>query len=69
MAADTEEISMWDRRYFAGFVNRHEGALTSELIEYYWRRAIEANRTRIENEKAVAQLKKKLGLEPKESLA
>jgi hypothetical protein len=69
LASDTEDISVWDRRYFAGFVNHHEGELTRELLECYWRRAIEANRTRIENEKAVARLKKKLSLESKSPLA
>jgi len=69
LAPNAEEVSAWDRRYFAGFVNHHEGELTRELIEHYWKRAIEANRTRIENEKAVARLKKKLILESKESRA
>jgi hypothetical protein len=60
--APGDEISISERRHFAVLVNRHEGELTRELIEFYWKRALEIYHAQIAHEKAVAQLKRKLGL-------
>jgi hypothetical protein len=53
-----EEISVWHRRFFARLVNKHEGKLTKELVEAYWKQAAEMNRQRIEGEKEIAKLQK-----------
>lgn len=49
---------IWHRRYFAELINKHEGKLTHEFINLYWKQAAERNRQRIEEEKEVAKLKK-----------
>lgn len=56
-----EEITTWHRRYFAQLVNKHEGKLTKEFIDFYWKQAAELNRQRIESEKELARLKKSKG--------
>jgi hypothetical protein len=56
-----EEITVWHRRFFARLVNKHEGKLTKELVEAYWKQAAEMNRQRIEGEKEIAKLQKTKG--------
>jgi hypothetical protein len=56
-----EEVTTWHRRFFAELVNKHDGKLTQEFIELYWKKAVEMNRQRIEMEKDVARLKKGKG--------
>ena len=53
-----EEVTAWHRRFFARLVNKHEGKLTKEFLELYWKQATELNRQRVESEKDVARLKK-----------
>src|ERR1700761_1490361 len=53
-----EEITLWHRRFFARLVNKHEGKLTKEIVEFYWKQAAELNRQRIESEKELARLQK-----------
>jgi hypothetical protein len=56
-----EEVTAWHRRYFAQLANKHEGKLTQEYIDFYWKQAAELNRQRIESEKELARLKKVKG--------
>lgn len=56
-----EEVTAWHRRYFAQQINKHEGTLTKEYIDFYWKQAAELNRQRIESEKEFARLKKAKG--------
>jgi hypothetical protein len=58
---NVEEVTTWHRRFFAELVNKHDGKLTQEFIELYWKKAVEMNRQRIEMEKDVARLKKGKG--------
>jgi hypothetical protein len=58
---DVEEVTMWHRRFFAELVNKHEGKLTQEYLNLYWKQAAERNRRRIEEEKELARLKKAKG--------
>ena len=60
-APNHEEVTTWHRRFFARLANKHEGKLTKEFVELYWKQAAELNRQRIENEKEVAKLKKSKG--------
>ena len=56
-----EEITVWHRRFFTRLVNKHEGKLTKELVEAYWKQASDMNRQRIEGEKEIAKLQKTKG--------
>lgn len=56
-----EEITVWHRRFFARLVNKHEGKLTKELVEAYWKQAADMNRQRIDGEKEIAKLQKTKG--------
>jgi len=56
-----EEVTLWHRRLFARLVNKHEGKLTKEIVEFYWKQAVELNRQRIESEKELARLQKGKG--------
>ena len=56
-----EEITLWHRRFFARLVNKHEGKLTKEIVEFYWKQAAEQNRQRIESEKELARLQRAKG--------
>jgi len=56
-----EEVTVWHRRFFARLVNKHEGKLTKELVEAYWKQAADMNRQRIEGEKEIAKLQKTKG--------
>jgi hypothetical protein len=58
---DVEEVTVWQRRFFAELINKHEGKLTHEFINLYWKQAAERNRQRIEEEKEVARLRKTKG--------
>jgi hypothetical protein len=58
---DVEEVTVWQRRYFAELINKHEGKLTHEFINLYWKQAADRNRKRIEDEKEVARLRKAKG--------
>ena len=58
---NVEEVTVWHRRYFAELTNKHEGKLTHEFINLYWKQAAERNRQRLEEEKEVAKLKKTKG--------
>jgi len=60
-APKAEEITGEHHRFFAELVNQHEGALTSEIMQFYWRRAAEMNKQRIETEKELAKLQKQKG--------
>jgi hypothetical protein len=60
-APNHEEVTVWHRRFFARLVNKHEGKLTKEIVEFYWKQAAELNRQRIEAEKELARLQKGKG--------
>jgi hypothetical protein len=60
-APNHEEVTVWHRRFFARLVNKHEGKLTKEIVEFYWRQAAELNRQRIESDKELARLQKGKG--------
>ena len=60
-APNHEEVTVWHRRFFARLVNKHEGKLTKEIVEFYWKQAAELNRQRIDSEKELARLKKGKG--------
>jgi hypothetical protein len=60
-APNHEEITVWHRRFFARLVNKYEGKLTKEIVEFYWKQAAELNRQRIEAEKGLARLQKGKG--------
>ena len=61
LAPNHEEVTVWHRRFFARLVNKHEGKLTKELVEAYWKQAADMNRQRIEGEKEIAKLQKTKG--------
>jgi len=61
LAPNHEEVTVWHRRFFARLVNKHEGKLTKELVEAYWKQAADINRQRIEGEKEIAKLQKTKG--------
>ena len=60
-APNHEEVTVWHRRFFARLVNKHEGKLTKEIVEFYWKQAAELNRQRIDAEKELARLQKPKG--------
>ena len=60
-APNHEEVTVWHRRFFARLVNKHEGKLTKEIVEFYWKQAADLNRQRIEAEKELARLQKGKG--------
>ncbi len=60
-APKAQEITAEHHRFFAELVNQHEGPLTSEIMQFYWRRAAEMNKQRIETEKELAKLQKQKG--------
>ena len=60
-APNHEEVTVWHRRFFARLVNKHEGKLTKEIVEFYWKQAAELNRQRIDAEKELARLQKSKG--------
>jgi hypothetical protein len=60
-APKAEEITAEHHRFFAELINQHEGPLNPELMQFYWRRAAEMNKQRIETEKELAKLKKPKG--------
>jgi len=57
-APHAEEITSEHHRFLAELVNQHEGPLSPELMQFYWRRATEMNRQQIETEKGLARLQK-----------
>jgi hypothetical protein len=61
LAPNHEEVTVWHRRFFARLVNKHEGKLTKDLVEAYWKQAADMNRQRIEGEKEIAKLQKNKG--------
>jgi len=60
-APNAEEITDEQHRFLAELVNQHEGPLTPELMKFYWKRAAEMNKQRIETEKELAKLQKQKG--------
>jgi len=60
-APNHEEITVWHRRFFARQVNKHQGKLTKEIVEFYWKQAAELNRQRIDSDKELARLQKGKG--------
>ncbi|PTX97996.1 hypothetical protein DB346_19635 [Verrucomicrobia bacterium LW23] len=62
-APKAEEITSEHHRFLAELINQHEGPLSPELMEFYWRRAAEMNRQRIETERELRKLTKKKGSE------
>ena len=60
-APNAEVITDEQHRFLAELVNQHEGSLTPELMKFYWKRATEMNKQRIETEKELAKLQKQKG--------
>jgi hypothetical protein len=60
-APNHEEVTIWHRRFFARLVNKHEGKLTKEIVEFYWKQAADLNRQRIEADRELARLQKPKG--------
>ena len=60
-APKVEEITDEHHRFMAELVNAHDGPLTPDIMQFYWRRATEMNKQRIETEKELAKLQKQKG--------
>jgi len=60
-APNLKEVTEWHHRYLAEQLAQHEGPLTKELMEFYWKEATEMNKARITREKELAKLKKTKG--------
>jgi len=60
-APNAREVTEWHHRYLAEQLGQHEGPLTKELMEFYWKKATEMNQARVAREKELARLKKTKG--------
>jgi hypothetical protein len=60
-APKAEEITDEHHRFLAELVNQHEGPFTPDIVQFYWKRATEMNKQRIETEKELAKLQKQKG--------
>jgi hypothetical protein len=60
-APNVKDVTEWHHRYLAEQLNQHEGPLTKEIMEFYWKEATEMNKARIAREKELARPKKTKG--------
>jgi len=58
-APRTEEVTEHHHRFLAELINQHEGPLTAEAMNFYWKKATEMNMARIQTEKEAIKYKTK----------
>jgi hypothetical protein len=58
-APRTEEVTEHHHRFLAELINQHEGPLTAEAMNFYWKKATEMNMARIQTEKEAIKFKSK----------
>ena len=58
-APRTEEVTEHHHRFLAELINQHEGPLTAEAMNFYWKKANEMNMARIQTEKEAIKFKTK----------
>jgi hypothetical protein len=58
-APRTEEVTEHHHRFLAELINQHEGPLTTEAMNFYWKKATEMNMARIQTEKEAIKFKPK----------
>jgi hypothetical protein len=58
-APRTEEVTEHHHRFLAELINQHEGPLTTEAMNFYWKKATEMNMARIQTEKEASKFKPK----------
>ena len=58
-APRTEEVTEHHHRFLAELINQHEGPLTAEAMNFYWKKATEMNMARIQTEKEAIKFKTK----------
>jgi hypothetical protein len=58
-APRTEEVTEHHHRFLAELINQHEGPLTTEAMNFYWKKATEMNMARIQTEKEAIKFKTK----------
>ena len=58
-APRTEEVTEHHHRFLAELINQHEGPLTAEAMNFYWKKATEMNMARIQTEKEASKFKLK----------
>ncbi len=58
-APRTQEITEHHHRYLAELINKHEGPLTADAMDFYWKKAAEMNAARIQTEKETLKFKPK----------
>ena len=58
-APRTQEITEHHNRYLAELINKHEGPLTADAMDFYWKKASEMNAARIQTEKETLKFKPK----------
>ena len=58
-APRTEEVTEHHHRFLAELINQHEGPLTAEAMNFYWKKATEMNMARIQTEKEAIKFKPK----------
>jgi hypothetical protein len=56
-APRTEEVTEHHHRFLAELINQHEGPLTTEAMNFYWKKATEMNMARIQTEKEAIKFK------------
>ncbi len=60
-APSVKEVTEWHHRYLTEQLAQHEGPLTKEVMEFYWKEATEMNKARITREKELAKIKNPKG--------
>ena len=58
-APRTVEVTEYHHRFLAELINQHEGPLTTEAMNFYWKKATEMNMARIQTEKEASKFKLK----------
>ena len=58
-APRTEEVTEHHHRFLAELINQHEGPLTADAMNFYWKKATEMNMARIQTEKEAIKFKPK----------
>jgi hypothetical protein len=58
-APRTEEVTEHHHRFLAELINQHEGPLTADAMNFYWKKATEMNMARIQTEKEAIKFKTK----------
>ena len=58
-APRTVEVTEHHHRFLAELINQHEGPLTTDAMNFYWKKATEMNMARIQTEKEASKFKLK----------